>query len=157
VHDLIVWNHPIGIRTDSFTPASMYSLVLRKQGRVRFNREAEVDAPDDQTLPPDAFTDPLQKLTQRGDNFLATNVWRFPPTGKNFGEAPEKLFRRIIRASSNPDDLVIIPFLGSGTAALAAQKLRRRWIAIDANPDVITRTEERLRLFEAGMTPVITE
>ena len=42
MHDLIVYNRPLGLRADSFTPASEYILVLRKDGKVFFNREAEL-------------------------------------------------------------------------------------------------------------------
>ena len=47
------------------------------------------------------------------------------------GQKPTALLERIIRTSSNPGDIVLDPFLGSGTTAIAAQRLGRRWISID--------------------------
>jgi DNA modification methylase len=46
-------------------------------------------------------------------------------------QKPEELLRRIILASSKPGDLVLDPFLGSGTTAAVARQLRRRWIGIE--------------------------
>ena len=52
---------------------------------------------------------------------------------------PERLMARIIHTASNPGDLVIDPFLGSGTTAVVAHKSERRWIGIEANPHTIQR------------------
>jgi site-specific DNA-methyltransferase (adenine-specific)/adenine-specific DNA-methyltransferase len=46
-------------------------------------------------------------------------------------QKPEELLGRIIRASSNEGDIVLDAFVGSGTTAIVAEKLGRRWIAID--------------------------
>lgn len=46
-------------------------------------------------------------------------------------QKPLALLERIIGASSNPGDLILDPFCGCGTAVVAAEKLRRRWIGID--------------------------
>lgn len=43
-------------------------------------------------------------------------------------QKPEELLRRIILASSNAEDVVLDPFVGSGTTAVAAEQLRRRWL-----------------------------
>ena len=48
------------------------------------------------------------------------------------------LLERIIRASSNPGDLVLDPFCGCGTTIDAAQKLGREWIGIDITQLAIT-------------------
>jgi DNA modification methylase len=49
-------------------------------------------------------------------------------------QKPLPLLERIVRASSNPDDIVLDAFCGCGTAPVAAQKLSRRWIGIDISP-----------------------
>lgn len=61
------------------------------------------------------------------------------PTQKN-----EALLSRIVRASSNPGDLVLDACMGSGTSAVVAAKLGRRWIACDRAPIAIHTTRKRL-------------
>jgi hypothetical protein len=59
-------------------------------------------------------------------------------------QKPENLLERILLASSNPGDLVLDCFIGSGTTAAVAQKLGRRWIGADINKGAIQTTEKRL-------------
>jgi hypothetical protein len=59
-------------------------------------------------------------------------------------EKPEPLLERIVRISSNPGDIVLDCFVGSGTTAAVAQKLGRRWIAADINKGAIQTTAKRL-------------
>ena len=59
-------------------------------------------------------------------------------------QKPLDLLRRIIRASSNPGDLVLDPMCGSGTALVAAEELGRRWAGIDLNPIVPRIVKSRL-------------
>lgn len=46
-------------------------------------------------------------------------------------EKPIKLYERIIRASSNPEDMVLDPFAGCATTCVAAERLGRQWVGID--------------------------
>jgi site-specific DNA-methyltransferase (adenine-specific)/adenine-specific DNA-methyltransferase len=57
---------------------------------------------------------------------------------------PEALLARIIRASSAEGDVVLDCFAGSGTTAAVAEKLRRRWIAMDCGKLAIYTTQKRL-------------
>lgn len=59
-------------------------------------------------------------------------------------QLPEALLTRIILASSRPDDIVFDPFLGTGTTAVAAKRLGRRYVGIDLSPDYAKRSEGRL-------------
>lgn len=61
------------------------------------------------------------------------------PTQKN-----ENLVARIVKASSNPGDLVLDAFVGSGTTAAVAERLGRRWIGIDSGKLAIYTTQKRL-------------
>ena len=60
-------------------------------------------------------------------------------------QKPEGLLDRIIRASSNAGDLLLDCFVGSGTTAVVAQRLGRRWIAADINKGAIQITSKRLQ------------
>lgn len=62
------------------------------------------------------------------------------PTEKHIG-----LVERIVSASSNEGDLVIDAFLGAGTTAVAATRLRRFWIGIDSSATAIDVADERLQ------------
>jgi site-specific DNA-methyltransferase (adenine-specific) len=59
-------------------------------------------------------------------------------------QKPLKLLERVVRASSNPGDLVADFFCGSGTTGVAAQMLGRRFLLVDQNPDAIRITNQRL-------------
>jgi DNA modification methylase len=61
-------------------------------------------------------------------------------------QKPEALLERIILASSNPGDLVIDPFAGSGTTAAVAEKLGRRWIVCDFGKHAIYTMQRRMCL-----------
>jgi len=89
------------------------------------------------------------------------NTWYFPRVAGTFKERegfhgcqmPEQLLGRIIRCSSNPLDLVLDPFAGSGTTLVAAQKLGRRWIGFELSPDYARRVQARLERTVVG-TPL---
>jgi DNA modification methylase len=59
-------------------------------------------------------------------------------------QKPEKLLDRIIRASSNGNDIVADFFAGSGTTAAAAEKLNRKWIVSDLGKFAIHTTRKRM-------------
>jgi site-specific DNA-methyltransferase (adenine-specific) len=59
-------------------------------------------------------------------------------------QMPEQLLGRIIKACSNPNDLVLDPFAGSGTTLAVAKKLGRRWIGFELSPNYAARVQARL-------------
>ena len=59
-------------------------------------------------------------------------------------QMPEQLLGRIIRASSNPGDVVLDPFAGSGTTLVVAKKLGRRWLGFELSPNYAAKTQARL-------------
>ncbi len=59
-------------------------------------------------------------------------------------QKPEQLLERIIRASSNEGDIVLDCFAGSGTAVAVAEKLQRRWIAVDCGKLAVYTAQKRL-------------
>lgn len=71
----------------------------------------------------------------------------YGPSGEIVGyptQKPVALLERIIKASSNPGDLVFDFFMGSGTTLVAAQNLGRRFIGADINLGAIQTTTKRL-------------
>lgn len=60
-------------------------------------------------------------------------------------QKPEEMLKRIIVASSNKDDLILDPFLGSGTTAVVAKKLDRNWIGIEKNEKYVEAAQSRLK------------
>jgi hypothetical protein len=60
-------------------------------------------------------------------------------------QKPEELIARMVEVCSNPGDLVLDCFIGSGTTAAVAQKLGRRWIGCDINKGAIQTTAKRLQ------------
>lgn len=60
-------------------------------------------------------------------------------------QKPESLLERIILASSNKGDVVLDPFLGSGTTAFVAKKLGRKWIGIETDDKYIKIAEKRIK------------
>jgi len=60
-------------------------------------------------------------------------------------QKPLKLLERIIKATSNENDIVLDAFCGCGTALVAAQKLKRQWIGIDVSPTACRVMATRLK------------
>jgi DNA modification methylase len=60
-------------------------------------------------------------------------------------QKPEELLERIIKVSSNEGDIVLDPFCGCGTAVVAAQNLKRKWIGIDVTHLAIGLMKWRLK------------
>ena len=66
--------------------------------------------------------------------------------GGNFpnGKKPEKLIARIIESSTKEGDIVLDSFLGSGTTAAVAHKMKRKWIGIEMGNHAYTHCKKRL-------------
>ena len=65
-------------------------------------------------------------------------------------QMPEQLLGRIIRVCSNPGDVVLDPFAGSGTTLAVAKKLGRRWVGFELSPNYAKKTQARLDAAEVG-------
>ena len=63
---------------------------------------------------------------------------------------PERLLERIIHIATNPSDLILDSFLGSGTTAAVAHKMGRRWIGIEMGEHAVTHCLPRLQKVVAG-------
>jgi len=71
-------------------------------------------------------------------------------------QKPEALVERLVRASSNEGDLVMDCFVGSGTTAVVAERLKRRWIAADLSRFSTETTRKRL-LAVPHVTPFVVQ
>lgn len=75
---------------------------------------------------------------------LTVPFWSMPENTPHPTQKPEKLFAKLILASSKEGDFVFDPFLGSGTSAVVAEKLRRRWCGIDINMEYLCWARKRI-------------
>ena len=64
--------------------------------------------------------------------------------GKHPTQKPVELLERIVLASTNPGDLILDPFMGSGTTGVAALKHGRRFVGIDMESQFVELAEKRL-------------
>ena len=74
--------------------------------------------------------------------------WSMPENTDHPTQKPEKLLAKIILASTNAGDLILDPFAGSGTTAVAAKKLGRNFVAIEADEDYCLLAAKRLEIAE---------
>jgi site-specific DNA-methyltransferase (adenine-specific) len=79
---------------------------------------------------------------------LTVPFWSMPENTDHPTQKPEKLIARLILASSNKGDFVFDPFLGSGTTAVTAKKLDRRFLGIEIDHTYCCWALKRLRLAE---------
>jgi site-specific DNA-methyltransferase (adenine-specific) len=107
------------------------------------------------------FNYKLMKEWNRGKQMKS--VWEiYPPAtwekkfGKHPAQKPLLLLERILMASSNEGDLVLDPFMGSGTTALAARRTGRHFIGLEAETQWLNVTRRRLEEAAEGRTPVIS-
>lgn len=97
------------------------------------------------------------KKEYKNEYGMRRNIWRYV-TGKQSKDAklsylcpapfPIELAQDLIKSWSNEGDLILDPFMGSGTTAVAAKKLNRKFIGFEINDEYIKISEERLKLLE---------
>ncbi len=86
------------------------------------------------------------------------DTWYFARVAGTFKERagfhgcqmPEQLIGRIVRASSNENDWVLDPFLGSGTTGSVAKKLNRQFIGFELSPEYVQQARGRIESVEIG-------
>lgn len=135
----VVWikNNPMpNFRGVRFTNAheTMIWAQKKKGAKYTFNHRAMKALNDDLQMRSD-WTLPLATGKQR----IKHNGSKAHSTQK-----PEALLYRIILASSNPGDVVLDPFFGSGTTGAVAKKLGRRWIGIERDKKYVRVAQKRI-------------
>lgn len=171
-HDLIIWDRAVGYneRRDSFTPQYEMILVLRKSDsdRVKFNKDA-VRIPYDADKISAYLRDPRYKNLEARKAHLdkgkfATNILRVPSlkglTKEKCGHPSQKplaLIRKLITCASDEGDIVLDPFLGSGTTAVSAEACGRQWIGIERHAAYARLARKRLKDRRKSATEAIAE
>lgn len=87
-------------------------------------------------------------VTDLVDTRNRRSVWTIPTQSyseAHFATFPEALVEPCVLAGSRPGDIVFDPFMGSGTVASVAQRLGRRWLGAELNPEYIALQAERTR------------
>jgi site-specific DNA-methyltransferase (adenine-specific) len=156
-HDLLIWDRVVGYneRRDSFTPAYEMILVLRKGETVKFRKDA-VRIPYDAKTIEMYLRDKRYKNKQSRHDHLskgkyATNILSIPSLKGSSKEKcghpsqkPLDLVAKLILCSTDPGDLVLDPFLGSGTTAVVAEMQDRKWVGVEVDADYCSVCEKRL-------------
>jgi len=94
-----------------------------------------------------------QEATIKKEEFLewTKSVWTFPAvSAKQIGHPapfPEELPHRLIQLYTFKDDVVLDPFVGSGTACLSAIKDKRNYVGYDIDPEYVKLAENRIRQY----------
>ena len=83
---------------------------------------------------------------------LTVPFWSMPENTPHPTQKPEKLLAKIILASTAENDLILDPFAGSGTTAVVAKKLNRRFCGIERDENYCLLTAKRLALAEQNRT-----
>ena len=83
---------------------------------------------------------------------ISIPFWSMPENTDHPTQKPEKLYAKLVLASSKEGDLVFDPFLGSGTASVVAKKLGRNYCGIELNQDYCLFAQKRLNLAEEDKT-----
>ncbi|NBW20334.1 MAG: site-specific DNA-methyltransferase [Caulobacteraceae bacterium] len=159
----IIWHKPNPMPesiTDRCTKAHEYLFLLSKSPRYYFNNEAIKEPAlwaDDNRAGQGRLTYHGKRQGQSGSGQEAfvsikekrnkRDVWTIPTKpfkGAHFAVMPEALVEPCILAGSKPDDIILDPFMGSGTVAVVALQNNRNFIGCELNDDYIAIAENRI-------------
>jgi DNA modification methylase len=141
--NIIIWNFDWGGAT-SRRFSSRYEYVFffsKNKKQWKFNL-------DDISIPSVNYRPDRYKTQYKNPS----DVWKIPLVSGNAIERtehpaqyPEKLIERIIKAVTDEGDLVLDPFMGSGTSAVVAKKLKRLYVGYEINAEYIEIAKKRLK------------
>jgi site-specific DNA-methyltransferase (adenine-specific) len=168
----VIWYYTFGVNcVRNFTRSHTHLFYFVKdREQFTFNaRDPEVRVPSARQLVyADKRANPIGRLPDNTwilrpqdleQGFLESeDTWYFSRVAGTFNERagfhgcqmPEQLLGRIIRACSNPDEVVLDPFTGSGTTLVVAKKLGRKWLGIELSPQYAVKATERLAAARVG-------
>jgi len=157
VRNRITWKRDKGRSSSSnWKSASEDVWFATVGGNYRFNADAvklrkKIVAPyQHEGVPKDWTEDKSGRWRMTGASNLWEDLtvpfWSMPENTDHPTQKPEKLVARLLLASSMPGDLVLDPFLGSGTTAVAAKKLGRHFTGIERSAAYCALALRRLEL-----------
>lgn len=128
-----------------FTKSKDYKFNL---DAVKVQRPVIAPYRDSTGKPKDWIDDGANKYRLTAPSNVWTDIsipfWSMPENTPHPTQKPEKLIAKLILASSNPGDVVLDPFLGSGTTSVTAKKLGRNYIGIEREKEYAAIAEKRL-------------
>lgn len=122
--------------------------------RVRLRREVIAPYRDANGKPKDWVEGANGSFRDTAPSNLWTDLtvpfWSMPENTEHPTQKPEKLIAKLILASSDEGDVVFDPFLGSGTTAVVAKKLGRKFIGIEREADYAAVSQKRIDMAKFG-------
>ncbi len=132
-----------------FTKSKNYKFNLDK---VKILRKVIAPYRNEEGSPKDWFSQGNEKMRLTHPSNIWTDIsvpfWSMSENTQHPTQKPEKLIAKLILASSDEGDVVFDPFVGSGTTAVVAKKLNRKFIAIEKEKEYVALTLKRLELAE---------
>ena len=83
---------------------------------------------------------------------ISIPYWSMPENTTHPTQKPEKLIAKLVLASSNAGDVILDPFLGSGTTSVVCKKLGRNYVGIEQNERYCIYCEKRLEMADSDKT-----
>lgn len=149
----IIWNYENGWSKYRNAPACHYEPILWFAHRADSTFHVIREPYKSEERLRHTITKNGKVWTPHPDGRQAGDVWRFPTlAGRRFAaertahptQKPLSLSRRIVQHFSNPGDLVLVPFVGSGSECVAAVETGRRFIGAEINPEYAEIARQRL-------------
>ncbi len=132
-----------------FTKSKNYKFYL---DRVKVLREVIAPYRNDDGVPKDWFEKGNKKLRLTHPSNVWTDIsvpfWSMRENTDHPTQKPEKLIAKLVLASSDEGDVIFDPFLGSGTTAVVAKKLNRKFIGIEKEKEYVALALTRLEMAE---------
>ena len=163
----VIWHYRFGqCQKRAFINSKAHSLwLVRDRREYTFNSNA-VAVPSDRAA---KYGDGRTQQSQTPGRRVPLDVWGVEPDDQFWGrvqgnnaerwnnhpnQLPEVYLERVVRACSNPGDLVCDPFLGSGTTGVVALALGRRFVGIDISDSNVRSAAARI---ERGAVRVVAK
>jgi len=163
----IIWNKPNPFPTstrDRFCVAHEYLFMLTKKPKYKFNYEEALEeaayAGISRGSSSNRYEQESATLAKTYDKRLKRSVWTIQPAkykGAHFATMPTELVLPCLKTATDREDIVLDPFMGSGTVADVATRNRRRFVGIELNPDFTELATTRIRVSEISLDIVDTE